>query len=86
MAPIVPELTPGGAQDARPIATLWKLAWNGASVACVVYRHPAGLELRLESETATIMNEPFEMQPRLLARTQALRESLKRRGWQDVPP
>lgn len=66
------------------VTTLWKLAWQGTSVACVIYRQPSGLQLRIESPTATIMNEPFDMQPRLLARTQALRDSLKRRGWQDA--
>jgi hypothetical protein len=66
------------------VTTLWKLAWQGKSVACVIYRQPSGLQLRIESPTATIMNEPFDMQPRLLARTQALRDSLKRRGWQDA--
>ena len=70
---------------ARRVATLWKLEWEGgASISCVVYRRPSGLQLRLESPTATIMDEPFEMQPRMLARTQALRESLKRRGWRDA--
>lgn len=71
--------------SARPVATLWKLAWEGSSVACVVYRSGAGLQLRLESPTATILNEAFDMQPRALARAQALRASLKRRGWNDVP-
>lgn len=70
---------------AQPIATLWKLAWEGSSVACVVYRNGEGLQLRLESPTATILNEAFDMQPRALARAQALRNSLKRRGWSDVP-
>jgi hypothetical protein len=72
------------APHARPITTLWRLAWQNDSVACVIYRDHAGLQLRLESPTATIVNEPFEMQPRMLARSQALRASLKRRGWQDV--
>ena len=73
------------AAAARPVATLWKLEWEGGAwISCVVYRQPSGLQLRLESPTATIMDEPFEMQPRMLARTQALRESLKRRGWRDA--
>jgi len=29
--------------------------------------------------------EPFEMEPRALARTKALRDSLKRRGWRELP-
>ncbi|MGE0443634.1 MAG: hypothetical protein AB7P99_00290 [Vicinamibacterales bacterium] len=69
--------------DERLVTTLWRLAWRGESVACCVYRNDAGLQLRLESASATILSEPFEMQPRMLARTQALRDSLKRRGWQD---
>jgi hypothetical protein len=32
-----------------------------------------------------IVSERFDMQPRAFARTQALRDSLKRRGWQDCP-
>ena len=70
--------------EPRRVATLWRLAWNGDALACVVYRDNGGLQLRLESPSATIMSEPFDMQPRALARTQALRASLKRRGWQDV--
>jgi hypothetical protein len=68
----------------RPIATLWQLTWNGAHVSCTIYRDGAGLELRLESPTAVILSEPFELQPRMLARTQSLRESLKQRGWQEA--
>jgi hypothetical protein len=81
----VPDPPPSDALNARPITTLWKLGWEGATVACVIYRNHAGLQLRLESPTGTIMNEPFEMQPRMFARSHALRDSLKRRGWQDVP-
>ena len=69
----------------RLVTTLWRLAWNGDAIACCVYRNGAGLQLRVESGSATILNEPFDMQPRLLAQTQSLRESLKRRGWQDAP-
>jgi hypothetical protein len=71
--------------DARPVATLWQLAWNDDRLACTVYRNTEGLQLRLESPTAIILTEPFELQPRTLARMQALRDSLKRRGWQDDP-
>ena len=69
--------------DARPVATLWQLAWNDDRLACTVYRDLDGLQLRLESATATILTEPFALQPRSLARMQALRDSLKRRGWQE---
>jgi hypothetical protein len=44
------------------------------------------MELRLESATGTILTMPFDLQPRALARTRALRESLKRRGWKEVTP
>ena len=67
----------------RPVATLWQLTWNGDQVSCTIYRNGAGFELRLESETAVILSEPFELQPRMLARTQSLRESLKQRGWRE---
>jgi len=52
-------------------------------LSCTVYRNTDGLQLRLESPTAIILSEPFELQPRVLARMQALRASLKRRGWRD---
>lgn len=68
----------------RPVATLWQLALAKDRLFCTVYRSEAGLQLRLESATAVIMSEPFDLQPRMMARTQALRDSLKRRGWQDV--
>jgi hypothetical protein len=66
------------------IATLWQLTWNDDRVKCVVYQSAEGMQLRLESATGVIMSEPFEMQPRSFARTRALRESLKRRGWREA--
>ena len=69
---------------ARPVATLWQLAWNDDRVFCTVYRCDDGLQLRVESATGVIVTEPFDLQPRALARTRALRASLMRRGWQDV--
>jgi len=66
-----------------PIATLWELAWNDDRLTCAVYRQDGGLQLRLESPTTTILSEPFDLQPRMLARSRALRNSLKRRGWRD---
>jgi hypothetical protein len=70
--------------DVRPVATLWQLELAKDRVACTIYRHDDGLQLRLESSTAVIMTEPFDLQPRMMARTQALRESLKRRGWREL--
>lgn len=72
--------------DLRPVATLWQLALKEDQLFCTVYRHGDGFQLRLESPTAVILIEPFELQPRMLARTEALRASLKRRGWQDALP
>jgi hypothetical protein len=69
--------------DDTPIATLWELSWNDDRLTCAVYRQKDGLQLRVESPTATILSEPFDLQPRMLARSQALRNSLKRRGWHD---
>jgi hypothetical protein len=69
--------------DARPIATLWQLAFNDDRLFCTIYRHDQGFQLRLESATRVILTEAFDLQPRSFARTQALRASLKRRGWQD---
>jgi hypothetical protein len=70
--------------DVRPVATLWQLALAKDRLFCTVYRNQEGLQLRLESPTAVIMTEPFDLQPRTMARTRALRASLKRRGWSDV--
>ena len=54
-------------------------------VSCAVYRTSEGFQLRIESPAGTILTEPFEMQPRMLARSKALHTSLKRRGWHDPP-
>jgi hypothetical protein len=70
--------------DERPVATLWQLTLAKERLICTVYRNGEGLQLRLESATAVIMSEPFELQPRTVARAQALRASLKRRGWQEL--
>ena len=67
------------------ISTLWNLTFNKQRLKCAVYRAANGMELRLESATGVILKEPFEMEPRALARTKALRESLKRRGWLENP-
>lgn len=66
------------------IATLWHLTWNNDCVRCAVYQGANGMQLRLESEIGTIISEPFDMQPRSFARTRALRDSLKRKGWKEV--
>lgn len=69
----------------EPLATLWRLAWNGDHLACIVYRNGDGrLQLRVETGTAIIVNEHFELRPRMLARARALRDALKRRGWEEV--
>jgi hypothetical protein len=65
------------------VASLWQLAWNDDRLSCAVYRIGEKLEMRLESGTRVVLAEPFEIKPRMLARAQALRQSLKRRGWQD---
>lgn len=72
--------------NARPVATLWQLALNDDRLSCLVYRDADGFELRLESPTAVILSERFELQPRMLARTEALRASLTRRGWRKSLP
>ena len=70
--------------DARPIATLWQLALNDDRLFCTIYRHDDGFQLRVESATRVILTERVELQPRTFARTQALRASLKRRGWKET--
>ena len=67
----------------RRVATLWKLRFENSILRCVVYHGDSGMELRLESSKSTILVEPFDMHPRSLSRTKALRESLKRRGWRE---
>ena len=73
----------------KGVTTLWRLAWDGNELACVVYRESSGLRLAVESSSATssatILSEPFDLQPRALARTEALRSSLLRRGWRELP-
>jgi hypothetical protein len=32
-----------------------------------------------------MITERFELKPKMLARAQALRDAMKRRGWQDTP-
>ena len=81
---MTPSLKADG-DGARPVATLWRLTWNGDLLPCSANPAGEGLELRLESAAAVILAEPFELQPRALAKTQSLRESLKRRGWQELP-
>jgi hypothetical protein len=71
--------------DARLVATLWQLSWRDDRLVCVVYREADGLQLSVESPTAVIVTERFELQPRALARAHALCASLKRRGWRDTP-
>jgi hypothetical protein len=74
---------PTSAQPQR-VAILWRLAWSDDSVLeCCIYRDGPALQLRVESATSLIVCEPFELQPRAVARAQALRESLKRRGWHE---
>lgn len=70
--------------DARAVATLWQLAWNDDRLFCTIYRADQGFQLRVESPTAVILSEAFDLQPRSFARTKALRASLKRRGWQEL--
>ena len=68
------------------VATLWRLTWDGSALRCEVYRAGSGFQLAIESAAATILTEAFDLKPRALARAQALRESLKRRGWVEQPP
>ena len=73
--------TPRGA---RRIATLWTLACKDDQLSCIVYRTPRGMQLTLQSDQRPILSEPFDLEPRTLARAAALRDSLKRRGWTEL--
>jgi hypothetical protein len=64
--------------------TLWQVAWNDQQLSCAVYRAGNGLRLTVESREGVIVSEPFDMQPRALARVHALRDALLRRGWSDA--
>ena len=72
-----------GSSESRPLATLWRLAWNEDHLSCVVYRTGSGMMLNVESEQAVVITEHFALQPRALARAQALRRALERRGWRE---
>jgi len=67
----------------RRVSTLWNLTFKKHHVSCAIYRGANGMELRLEAPGGVILSEPFDMEPRALARTRALRASLKRRGWRE---
>jgi hypothetical protein len=69
--------------EGQRIATLWQLAWQNDRLSCAIYRHGPRLELHIESPTAVIVTEQFDFEPRSLARAHAVRDALKRRGWQD---
>lgn len=68
-----------------PLATLWNLEWNEDRLSCVIYRTERGMQLTITSAHTVVLTERFELQPRALARAQALREALKRRGWRELP-
>jgi hypothetical protein len=67
------------------VATLWRLEWNDERLFCAVYRGAAGLQLCVESPTGIIAAERFALRPRAVARMRALRDSLLRRGWRELP-
>ncbi len=67
----------------RPVATLWQLSLNDEHLSCTVHRTPEGFELRVASASAVILSEQVDLDPRTVARSQALRASLKRRGWRE---
>ena len=68
----------------QPVTTLWRLGWQNDSLACVIYRDGRELQMRVESPTGTILSETFELGPRMMARTRALRAALVRRGWTEI--
>jgi hypothetical protein len=67
------------------VATLWRLEWNDERLLCAVYRGAGGLQLCVESPTGIITSEHFALRPRAVARVRALRDSLLRRGWRELP-
>ena len=67
------------------VATLWRLEWNNERLLCAVYRGVGGLQLCVESPSGIIASEHFALRPRAVARMRALRDSLLRRGWRELP-
>lgn len=66
------------------VATLWQLAWSdGNVIVCHMYRDATGFEMRVESNGVIVAGERCDLQPRTIARAQALRGSLVRRGWRE---
>lgn len=66
------------------VATLWKLIWNDNALVCRVCRVDQGFQLSVESPSAVILREPFDLEPRAVMRAQALGEALRRRGWAEA--
>ena len=71
-------------RDDIPIAVLWDVECNDHRLACRIYRQDSSMQLRIESPTAVVVAESFEMQPRALARARAVHAGLTRRGWRDA--
>jgi hypothetical protein len=71
--------------SAAPVARLWRLAWHQTQISCAIYRTGGRFEVRLESPTGVILAEPFQVRPRAMTRVHALRHSLVRRGWEELP-
>ena len=67
------------------VARLWELVWDDQRLACSIYRIGGELVLTLESHDAVILDERFGLEPRAVSKAHALREDLKRRGWQTPP-
>jgi hypothetical protein len=66
------------------VATLWQLIWNDNALVCRVSRIAHGFRLSVESPSAVIVEERFDLEPRAVMRAHALGEALRRRGWSDV--
>jgi hypothetical protein len=71
-------------RDDIPIAVLWDVERNDHRLACRIYRQGSGMQLRIESATAVLVAESFEMQPRAVARARTVHAGLMRRGWRDA--
>jgi hypothetical protein len=69
--------------DDAPLAVLWRLRLDDNRISCGVYRTGTVLHLCVESPKAVIVREPFEFEPRAVARARLLCENLKRRGWRE---
>ena len=71
--------------NSQRVTVLWRLSWEEQTLSCAVHRTEGGFELRLESPTGVVLAVPYDIRPRLMARFDRLKATLKRHGWREEP-